>query len=82
MDESCDPSHDLITAIVKAFAGPVTLGTIPAVDIADYRSVFLESGTAVFASSEARGAPEQGRATQAADLAIAELKRKLGARYD
>jgi hypothetical protein len=50
---------------------------MPAVDIADLRSTLVNAGTGLYGSGDASGQPEQGRATRAAELAIAEIKRQL-----
>lgn len=73
-----DPALDLVTAIVRAMSQPLARQpAIPAVDTADYRSALLNGGRAYFGKGEAAGAPEDGRATRAAELALQALRRSM-----
>ena len=69
---------DRIAAAIKAMTAilknpPNLIG----VDLADFRAILKDAGPAVFGEGEASGQPEQGRATKAAEIAIAEIKRQL-----
>lgn len=68
-----DPALDLVAAIVRSIAEPLTQQPrLPALDPADVRSVLLNGGRAVFGQGEAEG---ENRAVAAAELAMADLKR-------
>ena len=73
-------AHNRIAAAIKAMTGLVTgPPNLIGVDPADLRAIFKDAGPAVFGEGEASGQPEQGRATRAAEIAIAEIKRQLKA---
>ena len=76
---SDDKALDTIREVVWAISQPNAQQQMPAVDIADLRSALVNAGTALYGSGEASGPPAQGRATRAAEIAIAELKRQLKA---
>jgi cell division GTPase FtsZ len=72
-----DKALDTIREVIWAISQPVAQQQMPAVDPADVRSVLIDAGTGLYGSGEASGPPTQGRATRAAELAIAEIKRQL-----
>ena len=75
---SDDPAHDEIAAVIRATTSLVTNEpNLVGFDFADLREAFKDGGNAVFGEGEAAGPPEEGRATRAAEAAIADLKRKL-----
>ena len=75
---SDDPAHDDIAAAIKAITGLVANDwRLIGFDFADLRAALHQGGRAVFAEGEAAGLPKEGRATRAAEAAIADLKRKL-----
>ena len=77
MNESSDPAYALIGAIVKTMT-ELMPGDIIGVDPADMVAVFRNAGEAFYGVGEASG---EGRATRAAELALADLKRQLGNRH-
>jgi hypothetical protein len=75
---SDDPAQDRITAVIRAITTLTTnQPNIVGFDSSDYQYVFREGGRAVFGEGEAAGPPKEGRATRAAEAAIADLKRKF-----
>jgi cell division GTPase FtsZ len=74
-----DKALDTIRDVIWAISQPNAQQQMPAVDIADLRSALVDAGTGLYGSGEASGPPKQGRATRAAELAIAEIKRQLKA---
>ena len=72
-----DKALDTIRDVIGAISQPNAQQHMPGVDIADLRTVLRDAGTALYGSGEVSGQPEQGRATRAAEIAIAEIKRQL-----
>lgn len=69
-----DSALDAIRHAVAAFTGPLSARSLPAVDLADHRTVFEAGGYALLGQGEASG---EGRAIKAAEAALADLKRQL-----
>jgi cell division GTPase FtsZ len=76
---SDDKALDTIRDVIWAISQPVAQQQMPAVDPADVRSALIDAGVGLYGSGEASGDPGQGRATRAAEIAIAEIKRQLKA---
>jgi cell division GTPase FtsZ len=74
---SGDKALDTIREVIWTISQPNAQQHMPAVDVADLRTVLVDAGTALYGSGEASGQPEQGRATKAAEIAIAAIKRQL-----
>lgn len=75
---SDDAALDQMTAIIRTMSQPLAQQpAIPAIDSADYRLAFRNGGRGHFGEGEAAGAPEDGRATRAAELALRALRRSL-----
>ena len=73
-----DPALNEIAAVIRATTSLVTNEpNLIGFDFADLRTAFKEGGSAVFGQGEAARPPKEGRATRAAEAAIADLKRKL-----
>ena len=73
-----DPALDEIAAVIRATTSLVTNEpNLIGFDFAELRDAFKDGGTAVFGQGEAAGPPKEGRATKAAEIAIAEIKRQL-----
>ena len=75
---SDDPAQDEIAAVIRATTSLVTNEpNIVGFDFVFLRDAFKDGGRAVFGEGEAAGPAKEGRATRAAEAAIADLKRKL-----
>jgi cell division GTPase FtsZ len=73
-----DPALNEIAAVIRATTSLVTNEpNLIGFDFADLREGLKDGGNAVFGQGEAAGPPKEGRATRAAEAAIADLKRKL-----
>ncbi len=73
-----DTAHDEIAAVIRATTSLVTNEpNLIGFDFADLRAALHQGGRAVFGEGEAAGPAKEGRATRAAEAAIADLKHKL-----
>jgi cell division GTPase FtsZ len=73
-----DPALNEIAALIRATTSLVTNEpNIVGFDFVYLRDAFKDGERAVFGEGEAAGPAKEGRATRAAEAAIADLKRKL-----
>lgn len=73
-----DPAFNEIVALIRATTSLVTNEpNVVGFDFVYLRDAFKDGGRAVFGEGENAGPSKEGRATRAAEAAIADLKRKL-----